>query len=522
MQSEIRREWARRDPAAWARQHRRIQDGPFTLIAPLEAIYRDRHPGVVVAKAAQVFMSEFCINLALWVADTRQGERGHVLYIFPAREQLGDFVRARIDSAIEQSPYLQSRVRPSRGLQADKSADNVGLKRVGESYIYFRGSNAEAGLVAVDADLVIYDEVDRLRSGTLDLGSKRLGSSLLGWQRYVSTPRYAETGIDALWQRSDRRQYHLRCEHCGERQPLAFPDNLTEDGAVVCRACKGALDRLSVGEWVPEADGADLHVYHMTKLLSPRADLPALARLGYAVLRRDVTDTSAIQEFYNQDLGVPHTPEGGQLSRADITACIADYSLGDWKPAVGCCMGVDVGAKLHVCINAPGPDGKTRAAYIGSVREFSDLDSLMRGYDVGRCVVDAAPEGHAARQFAARWPGRVWLCSYPNTATWQHQDAAVWNDGERTVSAHRTLTLDATFARVRERRIEYPCEVMAIPEFAEHMMAPVRVVEKDGAGNLVARYVEAGRDDHFAHASNYLVVAESRKMPSLPFGWKRP
>jgi hypothetical protein len=256
----------------------------------------------------------------------------------------------------------------------------------------------------------------------------------------------------------------------------------------------------------------------MTKLLSPRADIAALARLGHAILARDVTDQSAIQEFYNQDLGQPHTPEGGQLSRADIEACVADYSLGDWKPT-GCSMGVDIGDKLHVRINAPGPNGKPRAAFIGTVLSFEELDGLMRGYDVSRCVVDAAPEGHAARQFAQRWRGRVWLCSYPNTATWQHLEAAVWNDAEQTVSAHRTLTLDATFARVKERRIEYPREVMAIPEFAEQMMASVRVVEKDGRGNLVARYVETGLD-HFGHASNYVSIAEAGH-GALPFGWMK-
>ncbi len=498
------------DPLVWALAYRRIQDRPFVPIAPLIDIYRDRSPEVVVAKAAQVMVSEWAVNLAFWVADTHGGNRGNVLYIFPAVQQLGDFVRARIDSAIGQSPYLQDRVAET---DSAKATDNVGLKRVGRGYLYFRGSNAEAGLVSVDADLVVYDEVDRLKPGTLSLGAKRLGSSQLGWQRYLSTPKYPESGIDALWLKSDRRRYHLKCDACGHWQALGFPDNLLEDGTVICVVCKRPLNRLKAGEWVAEHPDRDVHGYHMTKLHSPRADICALATIGYRILRRDETDQSVIQEFHNQDLGLPFVPEGGQLTRADIAACIADYSLDEWRPRGGW-MGVDVGAKLHVRINAPSPDkdsgGKTRAAYIGSVHHFGDLDALMRQFDVSACVVDAMPEGHEARAFAQRFKGRVWLCSYPNVATWPHKDSAVWKDEERTVSAHRTLTMDAAFARVRERRIEYPREVLALPEFADQVMAPVRVIEKDNAGNFVARYVESGRADHLAHAENYAGIAQMR------------
>ena len=499
----------------WTLQYRRIRGEPFGIVPPLVDLYRDQATEVVICKAAQVFISELCINLALWCADTKAGQRGNALYVFPSKETIGDFTRARVDTAVEESPYLASRVRPLKGLQSvGKVADNVGLKRVGRGFVYFRGSNAEAGLLTIDADLVIYDEVDRLREGTLNLGQKRLGSSLLGWQRYASTPKFPEIGVDALWLRSDRRRYHLKCERCGEWQHLVFPDNVREDGQTVCRACKEPINRLAAGEWVAEHSGADLHGYHMTKLLSPRADIPALAKLGYAILARDVTDQSAIQEFYNQDLGLPHAPEGGQLSRAEISACIADYSLDDWAPT-GCTMGVDVGAKLHVVVSALSPDspGKRRLAFAGAVHDWSALDALMPRFDVSCCVVDAEPEHHKAREFANRWPGRVWLCHYPNTSTWVHQEPVIWKDDEQSVSAHRTITLDGLFAEVRERRIEYPREVLHLPEFGEQMMAPVRVVEKAASGNMVARYVEGGKADHMCHSHNYERIARLRSQP---------
>ena len=480
--------------------------------APLVDLYRDQSKEVVVAKAAQVGASEWAVNLALWAADSRAGGRGVALYIFPAISQLGDFVRARIDTAIEESTYLLARVQPTRGLlPAGKATDNVGLKRVGRGFVYFRGSNARAGLLTVDADVVLYDEVDRLNEGTLALGAERLGSSLLGWQRYLSTPVYPEMGIDASWLKSDRRRWHVRCRACSAEQAPSFPENLTEAGQLVCAACHGPLPPAwSEGRWLAENPGAEVHGYHVSKFLSPRADLVKLARTGYRILARDETDPSKVQEFYNQGLGLPHAPEGGQLSRAEIEACVGDYALEHWYPQ-GATMGVDVGARLHVRINGQAPNGKAKAAEIRTVPNFEDLDPLIRQYDITTCVVDAAPEGHKAREFAARWPGRVWLCTYPNTANWPHQEPAVWNDDEQTVSAHRTLTLDATFARVRERRVEYPRGALAIPGFAEQLMASIRVIEPDSRGNPTARYVEGSKADHYAHAENYAYIAELRR-----------
>jgi len=137
----------------------------------LVALYQDEAPEIVVLKSAQVGVSEYLISMALWAVDTQAGDRGVGLYVFPAIAQVSDFVRARVDPAIEESAYLAARVRPVKGVltSSSKFADNVGLKRVGKGYLYFRGSNASAGLKSVDADIVVYDEVDELRPGTEDI-----------------------------------------------------------------------------------------------------------------------------------------------------------------------------------------------------------------------------------------------------------------------------------------------------------------------------------------------------------------
>lgn len=510
-------------PLEWLTNARPTIRGQVLVIPlPHQALYGEQSPRVAVKKASQVFVSEWLINMALWCADTKQGRRGNVLYIFPVKESMGDFVRARIDPAIEESLYLQDRVRPIRGIQmrgtpSAQMTDNVGMKRVGASFIYLRGSNSQSGLLTVDADLVIYDEVDRLAEGTLDLGAKRLGSSLLAWQRYASTPTFPGVGIDALWEKSDQRHWMVTCE-CGREQEPASPDSIDDDGNCVCVGCRRVLRPWESGRWVAARPGADTHGFHITRFMSPRADLKAIRALHLAIIAREVTSQSTVQEFWNQDCGLAFAPEGGQLTRAEIDACTADYALGEWLPR-GCAMGVDVGARLHVRIDAPSPTEprKSRAAVIRTC-EWGDLSGLMAQYDVNCAVIDSQPEMHLARAFAQKFPGRVWLCNYPDPATWSHMQPVVWDVEGRTAAAHRTLTLDAMYAEIRERRIELPRGAADIPEYAPHMMAPVRIVEKDAKGNMIGRYVEAGRPDHFAHASNYAMIARLRGR-GLPFGW---
>ena len=76
----------------------------------MEAIYRDDHPMLVIQKAAQVGISEYLINVALWAAETGQGGRGNALYVMPTQKQIDDFSQARVDKAISESAYRRQRL----------------------------------------------------------------------------------------------------------------------------------------------------------------------------------------------------------------------------------------------------------------------------------------------------------------------------------------------------------------------------------------------------------------------------
>jgi len=75
---------------------------------------------------------------------------------------------------------------------------------------------------------------------------------------------------------------------------------------------------------------------------------------------------------------------------------------------------VDTGKLLHVVILKADDhdDYKHHVVYLGTCRDFSELDDRMNRFQVERCVIDGMPETHATRKFADRHGGGVYLCFF--------------------------------------------------------------------------------------------------------------
>jgi hypothetical protein len=126
------------------------------------------------------------------------------------------------------------------------------------------------------------------------------------------------------------------------------------------------------------------------------------------------------------------------------------------------------------------------------------------------CVVDAAPELHAAKEFQLRIPGQVYLARYqpgklpPLIRGGEESDPARrW-----TISADRTALMDALSSALREQRLLLPADAASIPGFFAHLRAPVRRVVAPTQGVDRAVYEKGARDDHYFHATLYAVLAD--------------
>jgi hypothetical protein len=488
------------------------------LIPAMRDLYQDLHPFIVIQKAAQVFVSEYLVNTALWAADTGQGGRGNVLFVMPTQNQVDDFSQARFDRAIAESPYLSTRLYPpppGRGGPA-----RMRLKRLGQGYIYLRGADSRRQLTSVDADVVLLDEYDLMAEGVLELAQKRLASSRVGWLRAASTPRYPEAGISGLFLRSDQRYYFLKCQACGRDQRLEWEANVDKEHlqVVCCRTdCRKPLDPWAKGHWEAAAPGnTEIRGYHLSRLYSP------LANLRQMVWESEATTPLAAQEFQNAVLGETFVPPNGGLRFDDLDRCRADYLAADYG-GQPCVMGVDVGLKFHVVIRevsarqttaSPPPSASTpfvsRLWFAGEA-DFADLPGLMSKFNVRTCAIDLLPERHLVSQLVGDSRSSVWPVDYGRS-----EPGYEVSDSPRQIHAHRVDLMDQVAARFRKAEVSLPRAGRELGgrlrdgfgEYYREMTAPQRLPIRDSRGNLDYRWDDRGRDDHYYHSELYALLAE--------------
>lgn len=451
-------------------------------------------PDAVIKKSTQVGVSAFGVRWALYHADTK-GWTG--LYVFPTQRDVWDFSAARIKPVIDRSPYLSSRQQPD-------DPDNKGMKGIGLGLVYFRGSESKRGLDSVDADHIVFDEYDTLVQENIPDAERRVTGSLHGLIRRVGVPSVPDFGIDALYQQSDQRQWHTKCESCGEWQSIDFFENVDTVKMIrVCRRCTKPLN-VAKGEWVPEFPDRDTRGYHITRLIAP------LANIKLIVAASKKKKPHERQVFFNKDLGIAYAPEEGRLSKEALAAA---QSAGDGYTLVPgyagsnlVTMGVDVASTraLNVRVSEHLDENRKRALWIGEVDNFNKLDDLMRRFSVKMAAVDTQPEHRLAQGFAERFPGRVYLVGYNTSTDPKDPEVLKLNEELREARVRRVEGMDATSEMIRGQRNLLPLD---LPEgYVEQMQAPVRVAEKDELGKIAVYYRSTGADDYF-HAEVYDIVA---------------
>lgn len=532
----------------WTQRHRSelLPGVPFDLSRHkyLREPYQHQPREVIYKKSGQAGVSELLISGALWCCDELDMTG---LYIFPTKEDVSDFVSARVDPAIEASDHLTRIVTES--IDGRRTTDRVHLKRIGDRFLFFRGGRVKGGqpgdgdiksgaapqLKSVPADVIFFDEVDETDPRVFSIARKRLGHSLYKWVRAASTPTYFGAGIDDMFEDSDQRLWFVPCPSCGHRQPLDIDMCVTDwdefkrpvhwhgkevgEAWLACRRCGERMDRLAGGEWVATYPDREIAGYHITKLFSPFADL------AQVVDNLDTLDETKAKEAWNQDLGLAYKPRGGGLTKDDLDAIKAEYLPG---PAKGerTYMGIDVGAVLHVVIHGRRnrETGEIPERLATTVPTFEEAGRLLKRYNVRTCVVDANPETKKVREFQSDFrPGRVWACYYHTHRQGMKTDEPYkWDEDDGKVTADRTRTLDIMASRLLSMDDEddagveafytLPANADSNEEYYKHMTTPVRVIEETPSGEQYARWV--GKPDDYFQAKNYAHLAEKAPAPA--------
>jgi len=461
--------------------------------------YNDPHPRQVEIKATQLGLTTKAGLRSIHGAITGRYPRG-ILYLFPSKTDVTEFSKGRINLLIGENP-------DSIGKWI-KDTDTSNLKQIGSSILYFRGMKSRVGLKSVPVDFIVFDELDEAPQKAVDMALQRMAHSEIKEWLKLSNPTLPDYGIDKAFQETDQQYWLLQCPACGHYTCLedTFPACLVElsDGRVIrgCEKCKAELNP-SIGKWAAKRSQIEeIRGRHYSQLMSHFVDMKELLH--------DFRTTQNLTDFYNLRIGMAWVEATHRISLEAVYALCDLFGMAE-KDGGPSSMGVDQGKDLHVVIGKAQPGRAGKIVHLGVYKDWEKLESLMKDFNVYRCVIDGMPEIEKARSFAKKFPGKVYLNFYN-----EHQKGTYkWNDGDLTVSCNRTESLDASHAQILgaagdltgSSKVVLPRKSDMIEEFAVHLHNVAKRLEEDEeTGSKRYVYVKLG-PDHFRHAFNYECMA---------------
>lgn len=547
----------------WSMDHLRTEKGEVLTFADqpwLEQIWDDPHPRIDWKKSVQIGASTWAWMYALYLT-AMQGLT--VIYTMPTAGDIGDFVRGRLDPAIDYSALMrQVTGRAGRRGWGKAPSDQVGLKAIGRGHLYLRGTVASAGsevttqALSVPADALIQDEVDASDDKTLRAYESRLERvDPAKRRRYrLSTPTSPGVGIDALYAESTGNAWMVSCAGCGWRGELEYWRHT--DGKKTqlhCAECSTVLDPRN-GEWIAARPDRDVHGYSTSKLLLCLPDRPDILTAIHA--QRE--DPLWGEFFDNMILGQARSVGESEVDTEAIksVAWQAGVQFQEAGELFGTYfMGVDQGNTLTVVIvqldyNNP---NWLRVVYLGQLRDpaggaWVEVDRLVNAFGITLGVFDSGPEHSRVHELAERYPGRVLACHYGEDMgvemrvsgdVAERASGEVWGEidpREHTdITVDRTMTLDGTAGDLKRGTFQFPGSPLddRNQEALKHFKNNVRAHVVNAKGKKVVRWERRGGYNDFFHGFNYVRIAVrlGRRLavtsppllnPALSFGVEQP
>lgn len=290
------------------------------------------------------------------------------LVVVPTLELRDRSFNPRLAKTLEESPALSEMV-----TTASRNKANRGdlLEYGARARIIKAGANSPDSLRSDHLPYVICDEVDAFpwdvggEGDPMTLIENRQRTYSRAKSYYVSTPTTAGSSrIDLLYQRSDRRRYHVPCPHCGEQDHLRWEnfkyrtaplpagdekDHIPQVVAawMVCPHCGSEIDEghkpamLAQGVWVAERPHIKVNRgYHLNALYAP---------IGLGLNWRQIaqkwlacqSDTSEMKAFYNTYRGEVWAEQGDSIEEVSLITRAEAYSRDDLRPHL-ISAGIDV------------------------------------------------------------------------------------------------------------------------------------------------------------------------------------
>lgn len=479
-------------------------------------ILKDDHPHIVIPKSSKTGVSELMF-LDVFAAAMR-GLNG--MYILPTEQVRNRLVASRIDMIIPQVPLYREKVSPDK-----KLVDSRSLKKIFGAVWNFVGSKSPESFYEFDADVMIYDEYDRCDPRNLTIAGDRTGAAAVEMDRIVGNPTVPGYGIWAKFEESDKRFWHVRCEHCGEWHILDWEKQFvretdsgqwqlkdtksTHDACPICTKCDKPFNRLGTGCWVREAPDKSptLHGYHVSRLFgAPGNDIGErqIIREEFVRFKAAQGSQTALQIFFNNRLGVPYVNKDDKLTEGVLDRCRGDYNLPYNRLTGFTVAGVDQGAHFHVKISEV-YDGVPQTRYIGKCYRWAEVEAILENFNCSCVVVDAQGGGYAeTRDFVHRQAGKrkAYMCYFRPKD--QVRGLYVANESDHVITTNRTEAADLMVQSFHNGRHVLPANYREIcdGEVPKHLTTPSRLIDETGKPTWTKG------EDHIFFASIYEMLAQ--------------
>ena len=491
----------------------------------LEHIYRDNSDKIVIKKASQVGITDWilCDLFSL----TAEGLP--YLFVMPTDSWRNDFVPRRVDKCIETVPYYSSNCSPAK-----KDSDKASQKVLFNTNVRFVGSKNRNNFYEFPCRVVTFDEYDKCALENVPYAFDRMAQAEKEMWRIVGNPTFSDYGIHVEYEESDKKAWHIKCEHCNEWQTLDWFVNvvtegdtdkeyhvLDKDGRCLCRKCSKPLDRLAPGAWVAEHEGREVSGYHVSQLFGlPHEIMPKMLYDKKSGFFPALQNQTKLQRFYNNILGEIYDPKGEKITTQLLSAC---SSTDQWRALKNptYVAGIDVGAVWHVNISEC-RDGKRRKLVAEAVKGRSEAERVCAKYNIVQGVIDANGDFSSVREFVKDKP--EWLMCEYNKSERVKDFIQKDKNGRQVVHVNRTESLDTSHAAYLRKEVILPADYRDLDggDFVKQITMPTRVSELNAKEQFSGRYIWTKGTDHHPHADNSELIAfvlSGSGQPSWAGGW---
>lgn len=511
---------------------------------------------LVGKKPAQVGFSEISVRMALGLIDIYPHVKA--IYTLPTSSEAVLFTRSRFDDVISNSPYLRGKL--------DNDVDNASLKRLGDSYLYIRGTWTMKAAISIPAEILIHDEIDFSDQATLTSFTSRLGhvkeEDII--KRRFSTPTVAGYGVSELFEDSTQAWRGVKCDHCGKWQIPTFLEDVVlpgYDGDLL------KLEKEDIGDPRYDVSGAYLacpgckEPLSISNLADPSkrewiAKFPGRSRAGYQIQSFDVPTINPIPRTlrsikdYKRKADWVNFAIGQDYQDAETSFILEAVKNGhclDWvepRPgaATGTVIGIDVGKTCWLLVGRPRPGMNMDVLHYERLKIQSEEDlpnravELFSWYGAQALVIDAGPEWTQALAVLNKLPAaKAFACYYADPTKPTMSFITSVDEEERVIRADRTAVISDVARRVNGGRIRF-CRCPDQETMIAHLDVIKKIVRRNSKGVDKEAWVNVGdRPDHYGHALFFSNIAlnmlgynpKPEVVPALPLpakvrvGWAK-